>query len=152
MMVEQKRVLVVDDDASVREMLGAALRKHDLTVDTASTCADAADLLRDHQYSVVLLDPIMPGLDGLTILERLGAAETTFPPVVLVITGADRAAIAQLDARRIHGIVRKPADPEEIARLVVACAEIRSRSSFGTMAVATMIACSPFLALLIRLP
>ncbi len=67
-------------------------------------------------------------------------------PVVLVVTGADRRALAQLDAQRIHGIVRKPFDSEELASLVVACAEIRSRLNLGTMAIATMIAGSPFLA------
>jgi len=46
--------------------------------------------------------------------------------------------------------VRKPFDPEELAALVVACAEIRSRNSFGTMAIATVIAGSPLLALLNR--
>jgi hypothetical protein len=46
--------------------------------------------------------------------------------------------------------MRKPFDPEELASVVVACAEIRSRSTFGTMAIATMIAGSPFLAWLNR--
>ena len=68
-----------------------------------------------------------------------------------VVTGADRRALSQLVSQRIHGIVRKPFDPEELASLVVACAEIRSRLNLGTMAIATMIAGSPFLAWLNRL-
>lgn len=152
MTVGQKRVLIVDDDSSVREILSAVLQQHDLIVDAADGGAAAVELLREHHYAVVLLDLLMPGVDGFALLDRMAAGDVTSPPVVLVITGADRSAIERLDAQRIHGIVRKPFDPEEIARLVVACAEIKSRSSFGPMAIATMIAGGPFLALLNRLP
>jgi CheY-like chemotaxis protein len=152
MTVVQKRVLVVDDDAMVREVLRSVLEKHDLIVDVAGDGAAAVDFLRDQQYAVVLLDLLMPGVDGFGVLDRLGDPEIVSPPVVLVVTAADRSTVDRLDARRIHGIVRKPFEPEEIARLVVACAEIKSRSPFGPMAIATMIAGSPFLALLNRLP
>ena len=151
MTVGQKRVLVVDDDASVREILGSVLQQHDLLVDVADGGAAAIELLREHQYAVVLLDLLMPGIDGFALLDRIAAGEIASPPVVLVITAADRSAIERLDALRIHGIVRKPFDPQEIARLVVACAEIKSRSPFGPMAIATMFAGGPFLALLNRL-
>ena len=154
MAVGQKRILIVDDDATVREMLRSVLEQHELIVDTAEDGAAAVDLLRDQHYAVVLLDLLMPGIDGFGVLDRMagGELEMTSPPVVLVLTAADRATIDRLDAQRIHGIVRKPFEPDEIARLVVACAEIKSRSPFGPMAIATMIAGSPFLALLNRLP
>ena len=151
MMVVQKRVLVVDDDAGVRDLLQSALSRCDLTVDTAATGADAVELLRQQQYAVVLLDLMMPDVNGFDILERIAGGDVASPPVVLVITGAERSALARLDPQRIHGIIRKPFDPEEIARLVVACADIKSRSPFGPMAIATMLAGSPFLALLNRL-
>jgi CheY-like chemotaxis protein len=151
MTVGQKRILVVDDDVEVRGLLTAVLQKHDLTVDAAADGGAAIDLLRQFQYAVVLVDLMMPGVDGFVLLDKIAGGDVIAPPVVLVVTAADRAAIARLDAQRIHGIVRKPFDPEEIARLVVACAEIKSRSPFGPMAIATMIAGSPLLALLNRL-
>ena len=147
----QKRVLVVDDDASIRDLLGTVLRQHSLNVDLAEGGAEAVELLREFQYGVVLLDLMMPGVDGFTILDLIAGGDVISPPVVLVITAADRPLIERLDAQRIHGVIRKPFDPEEIARLVVACAEIKSRGPFGTMAIATMIAGGPFLALLNRL-
>jgi DNA-binding response OmpR family regulator len=151
MTVGQKRILVVDDDGEIRDLLTSVLQKHDLMVDSAADGAAAYDLLREFHYAVVLVDLVMPGLDGHALLDLIASGEVS-PPVVLVITAADRAAIERLDAQRIHGIVRKPFDPYEIARLVVACAEIKSRSPFGPMAIATMIAGGPFLALLNRLP
>ena len=146
-----KRILVVDDDAEIRRLLTAILQRHDLVVDVAADGGEATELLRQFQYAVVLVDLMMPGVDGFTLLARIAGNEVIAPPVVLVITAADRASIQRLDTQRIHGIVRKPFDPDEIARLVVACAEIRSRGAFGTMAIATMLAGGPFLAMLNRL-
>ena len=148
----QRRVLVVDDDPSIRELLEKVLTMQELTVDVADGGARAVELLTENHYAVVLLDLMMPGIDGFSILNRIGSGEVASPPVVLVVTAADRATLDRLDAQRIHGVIRKPFDPEEIARLVVACAEIKSRSPFGPMAIATMIAGGPFLALLNRLP
>ena len=146
---QQKRVLVVDDDASICELLSSVLRRHGLQVDVASDGQQALDLLRETSYAVVLLDLIMPVLDGFAVLDRMDEGRSL--PVVLVVTGADRSAISELDPQRIHGIVRKPFDSEELADLVLACAEIRGRLKLETMAIATMLAGSPFLALLNRL-
>ena len=148
MTVVQKRILVVDDDQEIRDLLTVVLEKHGLMVNAASDGGMAIELLREFQYAVVLVDLLMPGVDGFELLDHIAGRDGVSPPVVLVITAADRTAIERLDAQRIQGIVRKPFDPEEIARLVVACAEIKSRSPFGPMAIATMIAGSPFLALL----
>jgi len=149
---QQKRILIVDDDPNVRELLGSVLRRRSLVVDEAADGAQALDLARENQYAVVLLDLIMPVLDGFAVLEQFSGPAMTWTPVVLVMTGADRSIVAQLDAQRIHGVVRKPFDAEELAQLVVACAEIKSRNPFGAMAIATMIAGGPLLALLNGLP
>jgi CheY-like chemotaxis protein len=147
--MEHKRILVVDDDPGVRELLSSVLVEYGLTVDEAEDGEVAIALLREHRYSVVLLDLLMPKVDGFAVLEAL-ERETEDLPVVLVITGAERATIAQLDSQRIHGIVRKPFDVQELGSLVSACAEIRGRSAFETMAIATIVAGGPLLALLNR--
>jgi len=147
---QQKRVLVVDDDPVIRNLLVWTLERYSLTVDQASDGVEALALIRKHQYGVILLDLVMPVLDGFGVLKALDGPSMASPPVVLVITGADRRAIDHLDPQKIHGIMRKPFDPEELASIVVACAEIRGRNAFGTMAIATVIAGSPLLALLNR--
>src|SRR5260370_10916273 len=144
MAVSSKRVLIVDGDATIRELLVSVLRRRDLIVDEAADGLQAPDLMKENHYSVVLLDLLMPNLDGFGVIENLGSAIST--PVVLVITGADRALIRQLDPQRIHGVVNKPFDAEDLATLVVACAEIKSRSPFEAMAISAMIAGGPFLA------
>jgi DNA-binding response OmpR family regulator len=136
-----RRVLIVDDDADIRNLLHTALRLKSLSVDTATDGQQAIDLLRQHSYGVVLLDLFMPVVDGFAVLDAI--EKDTNPPVVLVITGADRGTIDKLDARRIHGVVKKPFDIEELSGVVAACADVRGMRGLETMAIAI-----PILALL----
>ncbi len=147
---QQKRVLVVDDDQVIRELLVYVLRRHSLIVDEAREGREALELIKENQYAVILLDLLMPVLDGFGVLDVLGGPGLPSPPVVLVITGADHHQIDHLNPRLVHGIVKKPFDPEELAAVVVACAEIRGRNTFGAMAIATVLAGSPLLAWLDR--
>ncbi|HEX2834876.1 MAG TPA: response regulator [Thermoanaerobaculia bacterium] len=140
-----RRVLLADDDPEVRGILNYVLRQQNLAVDLAVDGAEALDLLRDNRYSVVILDLMMPGVDGFGVLDAIYSGEVAEPPVVLVVSGADRATLNRLDASRIHGIVRKPFDPNELAAVVVACVDIRGRNTFETMAMA-MISSAPIIA------
>jgi CheY-like chemotaxis protein len=144
---QQRQVLIVDDDPTVREILATALRQRSLVIDEAPDGAEAIRLLGANVYSVVLLDILMPGVDGFDVLSAIDST-SVHAPVVLVVSGAERAVLERLDTSRIHGVVRKPFDPQEIATVVAACAEIRGRSAFETMAFATMIAGAPLIALL----
>lgn len=134
-MDQHRRVLVVDDDASVRLLLTSAFRRKDLIVDEAPSGAEAIALLRRHTFAVVLLDLLMQDVDGFAVLDAM-REEAIAPPVVLVITGADRSIVERLDPRRVHGVVRKPFDAEEISLIVEACTEIRARNTLETMALA----------------
>ena len=145
---QYKRLLVVDDEASVRHLLTSALRQHALTVHEAADGREAIALLRENQYAVIILDLLMPGVDGFAVIEALkDGGHQASAPVVLVLTGADRSTMNRLDAELIHGIVRKPFDPIEIATLVIACADIKSRNAFDAMTIAaTMMSGAPLLA------
>jgi CheY-like chemotaxis protein len=140
------RVLVCDDDPEIRRILVVALRQKSLQIDEAPEGQTAIEMLREHRYAVVLLDLMMPGVDGFAVLEAIKM--DPHPPVVLVVSGAGRQVLDRVDTTRIHGVVKKPFDPIELAEVVAACAEIRGRGAFGTMAVATMVASAPLIALL----
>ena len=139
------RVLVVDDDQDIRRILVTALKHRSLTADEAADGAQAIELLRENRYSVVLLDLMMPHVSGFDVLDAIDG-NAAHAPIVLVVSGAGRHTLEQLDSRKIHGIVKKPFDPLEVASVVAACAEIRARSSFETMALATMISSAPLIA------
>ena len=134
-----RRILIVDDDEQTRVILRTALRQKGLEADEAEDGRRAIELLTENVYAVVLLDLVMPDLDGFAVLEAISRTHATQPPVVLVVSGAPRSVIEGIDARTIHGIVRKPFDPMEVSAVAAACVEIRGRSSFETMALATML-------------
>ena len=145
-----KRALIVDDDRDVRNILGSVLRQRGLDVTVASDGQEALAALRDQRFSVMILDLLMPEADGFEVLDQLQRSDPSSLPVVLVLTGADQQIVDRLDASRVHGIVRKPFDPDDLATLIVACADIRSRGKFDTMALATMLAGTPLIAFLTR--
>ena len=143
---QHRRVLVVDDDPEIRRILVTALRLRALEIDEAVDGRAALDLLRENRYAVVLLDIMMPGVDGFAVLESI--APDAPAPVVLVVSGAGKQVLDRVDSSKIHGIIKKPFDPLEIADVVASCAEIRGRSTFETMAYATILSSAPLIALL----
>ena len=142
-----RRVLIVDDDPDIRNLLVVVLQRKGLVADVATNGDEAIDLLRQHAYGVVLLDLFMPVTDGFAVLDAI--EREAWQPVVLVISGADRGTLEKLNTRSIHGIVKKPFDPEDLAAVVASCADIRGMRGFETMALAMM--SGPFLALLSKM-
>ena len=146
----QGRVLLVDDDENSRILLASLLRQRGLTVDEAVDGEEAIALLRDNVYAVVLLDLLMPRVDGFEVLKAMKNDQVNSPPVVLVVTGADRSYVDRLDPERIHGIIRKPFDARELVALVSACVSIKGGGTLESVALA-MISSTPLLLWLQRL-
>jgi CheY-like chemotaxis protein len=145
-----RRILVVDDDHEVRRILTGALEKRGLIVHSAADGKEALELMAENAYGVVLLDLLMPEINGFDVLKWLQTTEMPSPPVVLVLTAAENDVLERLDPKRIHGLVRKPFDPDDLASLIVACSDIKGRGTFGTMAIATVLSGAQFLAWLNR--
>ncbi|HWZ51696.1 MAG TPA: sigma-54 dependent transcriptional regulator [Granulicella sp.] len=78
-------VLIVDDEAEIRESLEGILREESYLVTTAATAGEAMELLRDAAYDVVLLDIWLPDRDGLETLVEVKALENS--PEVVIISG-----------------------------------------------------------------
>ncbi len=111
------RVLVVDDEVVLAELLGAALRHHGWDVHTASTGWEGLDVAREFDPDVVVLDIQMPGLDGMETLDRLRKMDPRLP--VLFLTARDSVSDRVLGLRAgADDYVTKPFDLDEvIARL-----------------------------------
>src|ERR1700734_3652439 len=80
-------VLIVDDEAEIRESLESILREEDYLVTTAATAGEALELLRDAAYDVVLLDIWLPDRDGLDTLSEIRQMERANIPEVVIISG-----------------------------------------------------------------
>ena len=82
-----QRILVVDDDATVTSVLKRGLAFEGYAVDTAATGMQGLNVARDRAPDLVILDLMMPGLDGFEVLSRLRSADANLP--VLMLTARD---------------------------------------------------------------
>lgn len=85
-----QRVLVIDDDPAVTSLLKRGLSYERFDVETASDGEEGLALARERYPDLVILDIMMPGLDGLEVLRRLRAADSQLP--VLMLTARDTSA------------------------------------------------------------
>jgi len=114
---EKKRALVVDDDDPIRTMLAKVVERQNLDVDTARDGVEAIERIDEDGYSVIVLDLMMPRVDGWTFRERqLEMDEASDVPVV-VLTAARQSAE---DAQRLHAksIIPKPFEIDTLVRAV----------------------------------
>lgn len=84
------RILVIDDDSTLANVLKRGLAYEGFVVDVAPSGPNGLAQARDHAPDLVILDVMLPGLDGFVVLRRLRAADDTTP--VLMLTARDDAA------------------------------------------------------------
>jgi two-component system, OmpR family, response regulator len=115
-----RRVLVVDDDSDVVQLLEVSLKFVGFEVDTAADGPEALARARDVRPDAVLLEVTMPGIDGFTVLRRLRAAGVEAPVLFVTWRGALHDKIRGLTAGA-DDYITKPFDVEEVVvRLSVA--------------------------------
>ena len=118
-------VLVVDDDQALRGLFTTLLSRKGFTVDTANDGRVAYDRLQLHTYSVILLDLMMPEVNGFELLEKLHRDSPTLLDRVIVMTGVSQRSIEALDMSRIWGVIRKPFDIDQLVSSALACSQGR---------------------------
>jgi DNA-binding NtrC family response regulator len=110
-------ILIVDDDPVQRRLLEAAITRSGMTAVTAPGGGPALELIagpRGEQIALMLLDLIMPDMDGLQVLARLRAQHPELPVIVLTAKGGIDSAVEAMRAGANDFLV-KPASPERIA-------------------------------------
>jgi DNA-binding NtrC family response regulator len=78
-------ILVVDDEEPFRRLLKKELTRKGYSVEVASDGNEALRLLRDRSYDVILLDVVMPGVDGISLMKKM--KEDSGAPAIIVLTG-----------------------------------------------------------------
>lgn len=105
--VRERRVLVVDDDATTRSMLRKLLERQGWEVVEAGNGREGLERVRDSRPALVLLDLMMPELDGFGFLEALrSGCDASLPVVVLTARQLDRADQERL-AGHVHNVIQK---------------------------------------------
>ncbi|HYN75436.1 MAG TPA: response regulator transcription factor [Candidatus Limnocylindria bacterium] len=111
------RVLVVDDEPALTDLLSMALRYEGWEIRTASDGASAVQVAREFRPDAVVLDIMLPDLDGLEVMRRMRADQTELPVVFLTAKDAVEDRVAGLTAGG-DDYVTKPFSLEElVARL-----------------------------------
>lgn len=121
------RVLVVDDDPMVRDTLGKVLEEEGYVVDAAVDGSDALDRVRAARPDAILLDLMMPGMNGRQFLEELRAAPEHAHVAVLIMTAVHGLEL-NLPAIGASEVVEKPFDVDELLNKV-ALAVYRAREA-----------------------
>jgi DNA-binding NtrC family response regulator len=122
-------ILIVDDDPVQRRLLEAAITRTGMHVVTAPGGQPALDLIggpRGDQIQLLLLDLVMPDMDGLTVLAKLRASHAELPVIVLTAKGGIDSAVEAMRAGASDFLV-KPASPERIT------VSIRNALKIGTL-------------------
>ena len=84
---KQLKILLVDDDRFLLDMYSLKFKKSDMEIDTSSNSLDALDKLRKgNHYDILILDIIMPGMDGLEFLKAIRGEKLISDTVVIMLT------------------------------------------------------------------
>ena len=108
------RILVVDDDRAMCDLLAESLSRRHFSVRAVQTPRQALECLKGHDYDALLTDLNMPGLNGIAMCQEALAIQPAIPVVVLTAFGNLEAAIAAIRAGA-YDFLTKPADVEVIA-------------------------------------
>lgn len=107
-----ERVLIVDDNPDIREVLGTYAAKEGFEPITAKDGFEALDLFRKTSPAVILLDVMMPGMDGYRVCERI-RSESDVPIILITAKGEDYERVMGLDIGADDYIV-KPFNANEV--------------------------------------
>jgi len=111
------RILVVDDEAHVRSMLGSTLERNGYEVQLASSGREALEALALNTYDLVLTDIVMQDLNGITLLERVHAQQPNLP--VVMVTAIHDISVAIDSMRRgAYDYLLKPFERDHLLSTV----------------------------------
>ncbi len=111
---DQMRVLVVDDDRRVLRFITIGLRGSGHSVFNATSAEEALALAKSEQLDVILLDALLPGVDGFEVMRRLRA----FSDVPVLAMSIDDSAKAEMLRLGAADFVAKPFDTGELERRI----------------------------------
>jgi DNA-binding response OmpR family regulator len=114
---DSETVLIVEDDADLRRMYRAALSLVGFEVIEAQDGLSALHILDQRTADIVILDLMLPTLDGFTVQQEIAAHAETRDIPILIVTGST----LPLDDLKVPCILRKPVSPDDLVGAVRRC-------------------------------
>lgn len=115
----RERVLLVDDDEAIRALVQKILERHHYQVEVARDGQEAIEKLRDADYDVVLLDLMMPRVDGFGVMQHLRESNPELLRRVIVMTAFTAAARDRIEPN--CRLIAKPFDITELVGAIQNC-------------------------------
>src|SRR5687768_14921766 len=122
------RVLIVDDEEVLRDVLDAVLRREGFDIVTASTGEEALNILEGEEVDLVILDVMLPGISGIDTLRAIRIANPTLPVIVITAFSSIDGAIEAMKQGAFH-YIPKPFKNEEVVLTVNKALEQRRLST-----------------------
>jgi two-component system response regulator MprA len=122
-----RKALVVDDDAGVRLLLKRILFRNDFDVDLAGDGAAAIEKILANDYAVIVLDLMMPRIDGRGVIRYLSNNMPEKLPNVIVVSAFGASALAEVTPS-VSRFLEKPFDIDRLVREVTEVVTSRGRS------------------------
>lgn len=129
--VSPKKILVVDDDDAIRTMVERVLRREKYDVECARDGFEAIEKLARNDYGTVLLDLMMPRVDGLGVLRFLETRQAEPCPRVIVMTANLQGGLATTAAQPVVRVLPKPFDIRELITHVRECIGAEEDAAVG---------------------
>jgi DNA-binding response OmpR family regulator len=117
-------ILIIDDDPGIRGLLTVVLRRKGFECDVAADGAEAQTKLRRNDYDAILLDLMLPRLNGFEVIRFLKAERRTLLKRVIVVTAVAEITLRDFtDQKLVWALLRKPFDLHQLIETVTNCAE-----------------------------
>ena len=115
--MENKPILIVDDEKNIRMTLSQSLESLEIETDTASNGEEALAKLKEKDFGLILLDIRMPGMDGMEVLRQVREIRPDIRVIMITAYGTIESAVEAIKLGAVD-FLQKPFDPDEIRALV----------------------------------
>src|SRR5688572_7757792 len=117
-----RRILVIDDDLAIRVLLHAVLKRMKFDVDLAEDGAVGLEKLQQNGgFDLVLLDLMMPRLNGYEFIEQIGQRYQERRPHIIVFTAAGKRGVDKIPADAVCNSILKPFDLDTFIDIIAEC-------------------------------
>ena len=117
-----RKILVIDDDSAIRVLLQAVLRRMKFDVALAEDGAAGLDMVsRDGGFDLILLDLMMPKLNGYEFIERMSKTPPDHRPHIIVFTAAGKRGVDKIPADSVCASILKPFDLDKFIEIIGDC-------------------------------
>ena len=120
MMINQRRALICEDDPAIRMLVRTVVQREGFEVELAADGVEGMDKLRSGCFDVILLDLMMPGIDGYGVIEFIKAQSDAALQRVVVMTAATEAMRTDFP-EPICTLLRKPFEISDLTRALHSC-------------------------------